>query len=76
MPLLIRYQVDDLRGPGHRVAAAGNGWPGRLVLSEGVQDARRLAGRAVQRKVGALCGKLGIDPADLSLLGGDASMLT
>ena len=30
----------------------------------------------VQRKVGALCGKLGIDPADLSLLGGDASMLT
>lgn len=30
----------------------------------------------VQRKVAALCRKLGIDPADLSLLGGEAGMLT
>jgi hypothetical protein len=29
-----------------------------------------------QRKVGALCRKLGIDPADLSLLGGKADMPT
>ena len=30
----------------------------------------------VQRRVGALCGKLGIDPTDLSLLNGKADMLT
>jgi len=30
----------------------------------------------VRRRVGALCGKLGIDPTDLSLLGGQAGVPT